>query len=503
MGLLQTLSVLAMRQVAQAAALVPVPGGRVAGGAVGAAAAFLAVRFNDSSQRVPEALRRSTDRAWRALEIALAGESLLSRLDRAEDKAFRQQVRTFLDGVPTDTFRDPQWRKACLSEVRAVRQANEHLAGPLDANDLAQRSAAFLRYTDPAEALDSEWRYLTHLGEHLRRHGHANLAELVSQRVGDQPPLLVVAVRFFFRIEVENDPRLFQGLTCESIDRLSHNVQAGFAQLDDALRKQGDRLAEKLDSIDSKLGSIDDKLEDLRRKMERLLAQPGASPVRQGRKPPVLNRKGREAVREVINDVKSLPVAQQRQPDMLLALGKLRLSGGDCVGARRDFAEAAELGGDPKVQAEVQTMLQRLDEMNLPAPAPSPPRRRRGLSAVLGTLYVSAVLIGAWMLTGAPENNSEKIARSAILLVGISVMVGGSGGWVMCSVRSWVFVLLCTLFGLVGGLTADAIGRSLTTAGSLANLCYGAGLGVLVAYAVGVPVKGLVDLATGSDETRL
>src|SRR5262245_39029232 len=70
-------------------------------GAVAGVAAFLARHFVDHSVRLQEALRVANERAWRALEVALAGESLWDRcklvLASGEEKAFREQVRPFLD----------------------------------------------------------------------------------------------------------------------------------------------------------------------------------------------------------------------------------------------------------------------------------------------------------------------------------------------------------------------------------------------------------------------
>jgi len=95
MGIIQSLSVLALRQVVNGALqAVGVSGG---GDAV---ATFLIERFTDHSQRLTAALTTSNEKAWKALEIALAGESLWNLLDRTEDKAFRQQVRAFLDTIP-------------------------------------------------------------------------------------------------------------------------------------------------------------------------------------------------------------------------------------------------------------------------------------------------------------------------------------------------------------------------------------------------------------------
>src|SRR5262245_32856214 len=90
-----SLSVLAMRGVlAGACRAVGFEAGHAAiDGVVG----FFRSRLADPSQKVVVALKRSTDRAWRAIEVSLAGESLTGRLDRAEDRAFREQVRLFLD----------------------------------------------------------------------------------------------------------------------------------------------------------------------------------------------------------------------------------------------------------------------------------------------------------------------------------------------------------------------------------------------------------------------
>src|SRR5688500_2296865 len=53
--------------------------------------------FRDGSQAIPLALRRASDQAWRAFEVALAGESLWTWLDRGDNKAFRAQVRQFVE----------------------------------------------------------------------------------------------------------------------------------------------------------------------------------------------------------------------------------------------------------------------------------------------------------------------------------------------------------------------------------------------------------------------
>src|SRR5947209_4752948 len=101
MAVIQLLSAFALRQVA--------------GDADSGLMQLLDERFGDGSQRLLTAIRKANERAWKALEIALAGESLWTRLGHAEDRSFRQQVRTFLDNVllPELTGRD-EFRGSCL-----------------------------------------------------------------------------------------------------------------------------------------------------------------------------------------------------------------------------------------------------------------------------------------------------------------------------------------------------------------------------------------------------
>src|SRR4051794_5425292 len=123
MGVIQLLSTFALRQVA--------------GDADNSVMQLLAERFGDGSQRLLSAIRHANERAWKALEIALAGESLWTRLDRVEDRTFRQQVRTFLDNVllPELTGRD-EFRRDCLRELQEARRRGL-LLGAIVAEELA------------------------------------------------------------------------------------------------------------------------------------------------------------------------------------------------------------------------------------------------------------------------------------------------------------------------------------------------------------------------------
>src|SRR5262245_43981277 len=102
MPITQNLCALALKGVAGGAC-------KAAGLEAGAAAVdgvvnFLTRRFVDHSHALTRALHKSTEQAWKALEVALAGDSFWDKcklaFSSAEDRAFREQVRPFLDACP-------------------------------------------------------------------------------------------------------------------------------------------------------------------------------------------------------------------------------------------------------------------------------------------------------------------------------------------------------------------------------------------------------------------
>jgi hypothetical protein len=102
MSIFQSLSTFALRQVIGAAceAVGFKAGGKVTDQVVG----FLTERFTDHSQRLTAALWGANEKAWKALEVSLAGDSLWDHCKllaaRGEDQAFPRQVRAFLDAAP-------------------------------------------------------------------------------------------------------------------------------------------------------------------------------------------------------------------------------------------------------------------------------------------------------------------------------------------------------------------------------------------------------------------
>jgi serine/threonine protein kinase len=213
MSLFLSLSSLALRQVVDGACAAL--GVKDSGEAV---VGFLTERFTDHSQRLTRALQAANDNAWKALEIALAGDSLWEKCKglaaRAEDRAFARQVRAFLDATPLPELAGKAtFRQKCLEELRAARKDQALAAGSLDPRQLAQGTADLARLSDPTSRLVAERRVLVRVANRLNRAGYKSLAWLLGQRHAEGSPLLVVAVRHFFRRAVEDDQKLFQGLS--------------------------------------------------------------------------------------------------------------------------------------------------------------------------------------------------------------------------------------------------------------------------------------------------
>lgn len=135
----------------------------------------LVSRFADASDQLPQALSRAADRSWRALEVALAGESLLSKLlRRGEDGAFSAQVRGFLDAVPDllPAGHEGRFRERCLRDLQAARRAG--LVPGEAAADPALRGLLtdFARFADPVSLCDAEWRLAGQMARQLRQAGY-------------------------------------------------------------------------------------------------------------------------------------------------------------------------------------------------------------------------------------------------------------------------------------------------------------------------------------------
>ena len=115
MAIVQTLYVVAFRQLIRVAAETVGPG------VVG----YVLNHFAQHGQQLAAALQLANDRAWRTLEAALIGQLFWDFLHPAEEEALAEQVRIFLEKSQLRSFSDSHadFRKKCLMELIDVRCA--------------------------------------------------------------------------------------------------------------------------------------------------------------------------------------------------------------------------------------------------------------------------------------------------------------------------------------------------------------------------------------------
>src|SRR5262249_41911382 len=110
--------------------------------------------FSDQGRLLLDALHKSNERAWKAFEVALAGESFWNKLDAAEDKALRQQIRSLLDVMPLPLLTGRgEFRRLCLKELQEACKKGLLLSGT--AEEVA-RSASTVGGGDQLAVLERE-----------------------------------------------------------------------------------------------------------------------------------------------------------------------------------------------------------------------------------------------------------------------------------------------------------------------------------------------------------
>jgi serine/threonine protein kinase/HEAT repeat protein len=369
----QHLSLVALQQVIGGACrAVGFEAAEKAGDAV---AGFLTRHFTDHSQALSKALHEANARAWKALEVALAGDSLWERgkvlLAAADTRAFRQQVRAFLEATPLGGLpsHGQEFRQQCLRELRAARDKKLLTHGALDPQHLARQVGAFARFSDPQRLLEAEWQTIDQLACELRQAGYPALGQLLSLRPSQGPPLLAVAVRYFFRRAVEEDSKLFQGLAFAEWESLAADQERGFTALSEALTEHSQQLESLLADVQGVVVETRDAVLDIKgeiqgqREQIRELGQAVLQLLDQHQ----LQRRSlsvadslsirsegeRQLVQSLVARYRALPPEQRNQlPALLNALGKLEVVAGDYDEAQRDFQEVATLVVEPQAQAE-------------------------------------------------------------------------------------------------------------------------------------------------------
>ncbi len=328
-------------------------------------------RFSGRSRQLIDVLHTANEKAWKAVEISLAGESLWNRLDPSAEKSLREQIRILLDNMrlPILTHRD-EFRKLCLHELRQAKRAG-HLLGKPTAEELHRSLGAFASDRDREEALAQERAAIMEMVAILERERYTNLAWLVGHEVQPGQGLLVVAVQFFFRRAIESNEELRTTLQLSRLEKLSETQTAGFVQLEVLLASHGQKLEQLLDSVlfvalETRDAVFDlhreqqkhgDRLEDVYELLGQLLEQARLQHRREVRPGDTRSIRGphdRRRVQQLVDRYQSLPEYERRQrPALLHSVALLQVAAGETQAAKQHFEQLAEfVGDDPKAKAQ-------------------------------------------------------------------------------------------------------------------------------------------------------
>ena len=187
-------------------------------------------------------------KAWKTIEIALGGERFWDRFASAEDHALREQVKAFLTSAVKED--DPGYLTACLKELRQAKEK-----GHLEADaafqpvSLADEVGPFARFDDPESLLTAECTVVEEIAREFQRLGYRHLGRLMAVTPTRGQPLLAMAVQYYFRRAVGEDPVLARELTWVKLIAIDRRVQDGFAFLALIQERHGQTLEEALDGL--------------------------------------------------------------------------------------------------------------------------------------------------------------------------------------------------------------------------------------------------------------
>lgn len=371
MGILLNMSAITLRE--SVAGACKICGVSPAADAVQAVSSFLAGHFKDHSERLTRALRKSTDRAWRALEVALAGDSFWDRckgfLATGEQKGFRAEMQRYLNDLQLpDNVEPEKFRRLCLSELKAARKAG-HLDEDLSPEDLARHVGAFARHADPLQILATERLLHDGIVAALKREHYDHLAQLLGAQPRPELSLLTMSVRYFFRRAIEEDEKLFQGLAFAQLEQIQQTQSAGLNGLQQLLTDHGSEMEQMLGDLQAGVLATYNVVLDVQEEQKRqagqndeiyrhvIALQQKLDLMRTELRPrDSLSIRGdveRRLAREVVTRYRSLPPDRRQQmPALLNAVGKLQVAAGDYQAAEQDFAVVASLVTDHSAKAE-------------------------------------------------------------------------------------------------------------------------------------------------------
>jgi formylglycine-generating enzyme required for sulfatase activity/tRNA A-37 threonylcarbamoyl transferase component Bud32 len=331
--------------------------GKVAADAVKKLVENVRSHFTDHSERLTLALAASNEKAWKTIEIALGGRRFWDRFASAEDRALRDQVKAFLESSVAED--DPDYLSACLKELRQAREKGHLAPGEgFHPDVLAEEVGPFARFDDPEALLEAECDVVGEVAREFRRLGHHRLGRLLAVTPTRGQPLLAMAVQYYFRRAVGEDPVLARELTWAKMVGLDRRAQEGFAFLAMIQERHGRTLEDALEGLARVEGVVvqtRDVVLDLHADVRRLTDQFKLlrREITPGHSVSYRDEHERALIEAVKLRYRALSDDQRRRfPQLGLDLSRLEIVAGDFNEALGEAREAARSLDDPAARAE-------------------------------------------------------------------------------------------------------------------------------------------------------
>src|SRR5207237_1261083 len=140
---------------------------------------------------------------------------------------------------------DPEYLTACLKELRQAREKGHLAPGEgFHPAGLAEEVGPFARFDDPEALLEAECSVVGEIAREFQRLGYHHLGRLLAVTPTRGQPLLAMAVQYYFRRAVGEDPVLARELTWAKMVGIDRRVQQGFAFLALIQERHGRTLEE-------------------------------------------------------------------------------------------------------------------------------------------------------------------------------------------------------------------------------------------------------------------
>lgn len=205
---------------------------------------WLVNHFSDPSKKLPQALNDSIDKSWQVLEMALEGETFWQRVTASGQlKGFAEQVRHFIEETKRQGLGDPMLNKKALAELRDARKKGHLAVSSGDINQL--QGDGFIKFEAPEKIAKFDEDMVNQLTSKLKSMGYENLCSIAGAKPTGQKPIILIAVRYYFRCRLEQDPALTNGLNSNRLVTIDVQQEKALAGIDQ-LMTQGEELKKLL-----------------------------------------------------------------------------------------------------------------------------------------------------------------------------------------------------------------------------------------------------------------